>query len=196
MNIFKKMVMIIAGGVIMATGMSFLAPTKDGKYSIASGTKLGWSAAKVTSTHTGTVQVKSGSVAIKDGIVTGGTIVMNMETINCTDMGGEYGKKFENHLNGEDFFSVEKFKESKLVITKYKKLNANTVTLTGNLTIKGITKPVSFDATVEPSGKKDVKVKGTMVVDRTLYGITYKGMADNLIKDNFEIQFDFTASPQ
>ena len=35
-----------------------------------------------------------------------------------------------------------------------------------------------------------------MVVDRTLYGITYKGMADNLIKDNFEIQFDFTASAQ
>jgi polyisoprenoid-binding protein YceI len=82
------------------------------------------------------------------------------------------------------------------VITKYKKVNANTVTLTGNLTIKGVSKTVTFDATVEPSGKKDVKVKGTMVVDRTLYGITYKGMADNLIKDNFEIQFDFTASAQ
>ena len=82
------------------------------------------------------------------------------------------------------------------MITKYKKVNANTVTLTGNLTIKGVSKPVTFDATVEPSGKKDVQVKGTMVVDRTLYGITYKGMADNLIKDNFEIQFDFTASAQ
>jgi polyisoprenoid-binding protein YceI len=196
MNLFKKMSMIIAGGVIMATSMSFLAPSKDGKYALTAGTKLNWSAAKVTATHTGTVQVKSGNVFIKGGIVTAGTIVMNMETINCTDMGGEYGKKFEGHLNSDDFFSVEKFKESKLVITKYKKVNANTVTLTGNLTIKGVSKPVTFDATVEPSGKKDVQVKGTMVVDRTLYGITYKGMADNLIKDNFEIQFDFTASAQ
>ena len=82
--------MIIAGGVIMATSMSFLAPTKDGKYALTAGTKLNWSAAKVTATHTGTVQVKSGNVSIKGGIVTAGTIVMNMETINCTDMGGEY----------------------------------------------------------------------------------------------------------
>ena len=81
---------------------------------------------------------------------------MNMETINCTDMGGEYGKKFEGHLNSDDFFSVEKFKESKLVITKYKKVNANTVTLTGNLTIKGVSKTVTFAATVDPSGKKAV----------------------------------------
>lgn len=196
MNLFKKMSMIIAGGVIMATSMSFLAPSKDGKYALTAGTKLNWSAAKVTATHTGTVQVKTGNVFIKGGIVTAGTIVMNMETINCTDMGGEYGKKFEGHLNSDDFFAVEKFKESKLVITKYKKVNATTVTLTGNLTIKGVTKPVTFDAMVEPAGKKNVKVKGTMVVDRTLYGITYKGMADNLIKDNFEIQFDFTASAQ
>ena len=192
MNLFKKMAGIIAGGVILATSVGFMAPPKDGKYSVATGTKLNWAASKVTATHTGTLQVKSGNVSVKGGIITAGTITMNMETINNTDMGGEYGKKFEDHLNSDDFFSTAKFKESKLVITKYKKVNATTATLTGNLTIKGITKPITFDATTAPA-KDGVEVKGVMVVDRTLYDITYKGMADNLIKDNFEISFDFTA---
>ncbi len=69
MNLFKKMSMIIAGGVIMATSMSFLAPTKDGKYALTAGTKLNWSAAKVTATHTGTVQVSQVTFLSKEALL-------------------------------------------------------------------------------------------------------------------------------
>jgi len=73
-----------------------------------------------------------------------------MNSINATDLSGEYQGKLNGHLKNGDFFEVEKFPTASFKITSVKK-NSDKVynkLVTGNLTVKGKTSPVSFPAKV------------------------------------------------
>jgi polyisoprenoid-binding protein YceI len=103
------------------------------------------------------------------------------------------------HLKSDDFFSVEKHPVSKFEIKDVKHKSGNQYTLTGDLTIKDITHPVSFDAAVDVKDKQ-LTAKGKMEVDRTLYDIKFRsgrffsGLGDNLIYDTFTLDFDIVAN--
>jgi polyisoprenoid-binding protein YceI len=101
---------------------------------------------------------------------------------------------FLAHLKNDDFFSVDKFKTAKLTITGSSKIETNKFKIDGNLTIKDITHPVSFIATVEVF-TDFLHSLGEMVIDRTLYNIRYgsgkfiDNLGDKLIYDDFVLQF-------
>ena len=98
------------------------------------------------SSHDGTVNVKSGNLVLKNGSVVGGQFVLDMTTINATDLSGEYQGKLNGHLKNGDFFEVEKYPTATYKITSVKK-NASkdyNFVVNGNLTVKGKTKKNIF----------------------------------------------------
>lgn len=160
---------------------------------------LEWTGKKVTGEHTGTIMVKEGTIMVENNMIKGGTILFDMNTINCTDLEGEYKGKLEGHLQSEDFFNVSNHATSKLEIKSAKKAKGeDTYDVTADLTIKGITHPISFPAVIKMENGKLVAI-GTVDVDRTKYSIKYgsgqffEGLGDKMIYDDFTIKFKLGA---
>ncbi|TCC99529.1 YceI family protein [Pedobacter hiemivivus] len=177
--------------LVAVVGLSaFTNPTKPVAYTVdAAKSTITWLGKKVTGSHNGTITLKSGSLNVNGKNVTGGTFVIDMTSIKDAD-GSD---KLEGHLKADDFFGSAKFPTSTFVITKVTGSGAN-LTVTGNLTIKGITKPLSFPATVTPNADGTVSaLAGKITVDRTKYDIRYgsksffDSIGDKAIDDNFEI---------
>ena len=148
-----------------------------------------WTGKKITGAHTGTIQLKNGFLNLsEEGELTGGEFVMDMTSIVVTDLTGEYKTKLENHLNSDDFFGVENYATSKLVIKNVTPKNGNVYSVTGDLTVKGKTEPITFDMTVA-----DNSASAKVVIDRTKYGIRYgsgsffDNLGDKTIDDNFTL---------
>lgn len=152
--------------------------------------KVEWLGKKVTGEHKGTIQVKSGNLEMKEGKLTGGNVVIDMTTIKTTDLSGEWADKLNNHLNSPDFFNTADHKEATLKVTKVEAKGKGKYNVTGDLTIKKITKPVTFTVT-ESKGN----FKGKIKFDRTKYDVKYKsgsffeGLGDKMIYDDVELDF-------
>ncbi len=149
-----------------------------------------WKAYKVAGSHTGTIALKSGNLEFDGEKLVGGEFVVDMSSINTTDLTGDYKNKLDGHLHSDDFFSTAKNPTSKLVFTNVKASGKNAYTVTGDLTIKGITKPITFDVSVYGS-----KATATLKVDRTNFDVKYGsgivGTAkDKLIYDEFDLVVD------
>nr|WP_299388298.1 YceI family protein [Allomuricauda sp.] len=152
--------------------------------------KIVWKAYKVGGSHTGTIALQSGSLEFDSETLVGGEFVVDMTTITNTDMTGEYKGKLEGHLKSDDFFSTSANPTAKLVFTKVEQNEGNIYDVTGDLTIKGITKSIRFDLSIDGN-----KATARLKVDRTKFDITYKsgiiGTAkDKLIYDEFDLVVD------
>ncbi|MEN9346691.1 MAG: YceI family protein [Flavobacteriales bacterium] len=184
------------------TNQTINLPAPDaGDYKIdAASSKLNWLAKKVTGQHNGTVNVKSGSLKIVDGKLTGGEVVLDMKSITVLDQTGEAKGKLEGHLKSEDFFGVDKNAEAKYVISSVTQKGNVQYELNGKLTMKGVTKDQKATITLVPSTGGKMTVSGGMSIDRTEYGVKYgsgkffKDLGDKMIEDNFTVVFDLKAS--
>jgi len=158
-----------------------------------------WLAKKVTGQHTGTISVKEGNLVVENGKITGGKVVVDMNSIADVDLtDATWNAKLIGHLKSDDFFSVATFPTAELVVTKVEN-NGDNYTFSGNLTIKGVTNPASFTATSAKDGK-NITYKGTLVVDRSKFNVRYgsKSFFDNLgdkvIYDEFNLDFNLVVS--
>ena len=148
-----------------------------------------WKGEKVVGSHEGTIALKSSELIFKNNTLKGGSFVIDMTTIACTDLTGEYKGKLEGHLKSDDFFSVSSFPTSKLVITKASKSSKDSYKVSAKLTVKGITKNIDFVAQI-----KGNNLSTTILVDRTLFNVKYgsgsffENLGDNMIYDDFEIK--------
>lgn len=157
----------------------------------AAESSLIWTGTKVTGAHTGTVNVKSGSINVDNGAVTGGNFVLDMTSINSTDLDGEYKEKLDGHLKSDDFFAVAAHPEASFVITEVKAgATASDAVISGNLTIKGISKNITFDAKVDEATDTTVKTTSDFNIAREDWGVNYSGKEDDLISK--EINFKVT----
>jgi len=150
-----------------------------------------WKAYKVAGGHEGTVNLKEGHLEFDGAKLTGGEFVVDMPTLVSTDLDGEMKGKLEGHLKSDDFFGVDTHATSKLVITSVKPFNDKSSTVTGDLTIKGITKPITFVISLF-----DNKATATLKVDRTKYDIKFRSgnffenLGDKTIYDEFDLVVD------
>ncbi|TPE42605.1 YceI family protein [Pontibacter mangrovi] len=191
--------------VAAANATEVAAPAKARAYKVdVAKSNLKWHAKKVTGEHFGDIQLQSGELQVNSNKIVGGTFVIDMNSISNTDIKDEgYNAKLVNHLKSDDFFGVEKHPTATFKISSVKPL-ANAAagqpnaTVTGDLTIKGITNQVSFPATV--SVKNGVaSAKAEVTVDRSKYDVRYgsKSFFDNLgdkvIYDDFVVTLDVTA---
>lgn len=175
------------------------AAKKSGDFKLDTNASIAkWEGRKLAGSHQGELKFKGGFLKGAKGALTGGEVTIDMSTLKDYDQTGEMNAKLVNHLKSDDFFSIEKFPTSTFKITKVDTQNGQT-TITGDLTIKGITKPNSFPAVVSVDGKK-ITAKGDMTVDRTMYDIKFRSLkffsdiGDKVIKDDFTVSFDLTAT--
>jgi len=160
---------------------------------------VNWTGKKVTGQHNGTIAIKEGTLEVNNEKVTGGKIVMDMPSlanVDLTDAG--YNAKLVGHLKSDDFFGVETYPTSELVINKVES-NGSSHTFTGNLTIKGITNSVTFPATSSKNGNNSL-YKGTLTVDRSKYNVRYgsksffNDIGDKAIDDEFTLDFNLVVT--
>ncbi|MFN3021108.1 YceI family protein [Chryseobacterium sp. TY3] len=159
--------------------------------------KIEWKGFKVFKTdntsHFGSIKFENGEVTINDNKLESGKFVVALNTLTNSDIkDAEESAKLNGHLKSADFFDVEKFPTASYEITKVSEAPAggdyNTV-LEGNLTIKGITKPMSFNANVK-IGEGELQIATEPKdISRNEFGIKFQIPAANgLIKDEINIQ--------
>ncbi|MEM9001428.1 MAG: YceI family protein [Bacteroidota bacterium] len=187
----KKNILSVA--LTLVFGLSAVANPIDGEKKAVKteSSKITWKAYKVTGSHTGTIALESGALEFDGDKLTGGEFVVDMTTINTTDLDGDYKQKLDGHLHSDDFFSTASNPTSKLVFTNVSASGKNAYEVTGDLTIKGITKPVTFDVSVYGS-----KATATLKIDRTKYDVKYgsgsffENLGDKTIYDEFDLVVD------
>jgi len=169
---------------------------------VSSESKLEWMGKKVTGQHNGTVDLGKGDLYVDGGKLTGGSFEIDFSTIKVLDITDEsLNAKLTGHLKSDDFFSVSTFSIGKFEITSVTAIpnaTTNNYTIGGKLTIKGITKEISFPAKVNISGDA-VTAMADFNIDRTLWDIKYnsgkyfENLGDKLISDEFNIKFNIIA---
>lgn len=169
-------------------------PVREDVYTIdASKSTIAWSAKKVGGGHIGTLKIANGSLVYDGKSLQKGMFVMDMASITSDN------EKLTPHLKSPDFFSTEKNPSSKFEISKVSPAGKDRVNITGNLTIKGITSPLTFAATVKQEKGIVVAVASGVKVDRTKYDIKFRSktffgdIGDKAIDDEFELNINLTA---
>jgi len=158
--------------------------------------------------HPGIFRLSSGNVAVSNNQVTGGSFVINIKSMELEEKGGMFDNKLRPHLMSGDFFDADKFATAKFDITAvkpYEKNSADTsiidgsnFTISGNLTLKDVTKNVSFPPRIALDGIT-LKAKANFDIDRTQWQMNYgndKTLKDKFISEKVNIELDLQAKKQ
>lgn len=177
-----------------------VATTSEGvKYEVDStASKVEWKGYKLlkseSTSHIGTLKFSEGMVTLKDNKLESGKFVVDIKSLQNIDLregDGKMAQMLEDHLKSADFFDVEKHPTASFEVTKVSAATEgdyNTV-LDGNLTIKGITKPLSILANVTVEGEEVTIATENKDINRQDFGINFKSPAENgVIKDEITLQ--------
>ncbi len=137
--------------------------------------------------HEGDLKLTEGSITTNDGVITGGEFTVNMNSMVTTDDDALYQmaprEKLIGHLKAPDFFDTEKFPTGNF---KIKSVEGNVIT--GDLTLKGVTKEATINAVTTTETDGNISATGTLVFNRQDYGIAYKNtMNDMVLSDDIEL---------
>lgn len=136
--------------------------------------------------HTGKVNLKSGNLTIENGKLTGGTLTIDMTSISNTDLTKEKdNKKLVNHLKSKDFFAIESYPEARLTLTSVTSKGANKYSANGDITIRDITKPITFDVTQKGASEFIADV----TINRTDFEVMYGWKLENaMLSSDFNLK--------
>ncbi len=153
---------------------------------------VGFTGAKVTGSHNGTFGAFTGTIDFDPANIEGGRIEVNIETSSVsTD-----AERLTNHLKSPDFFDVARFPRATFTSTGIRRgangAGAATHTVSGNLTLHGQTRAISFPANIGVT-PGEITARAEFVINRRDFGLVYPGMPDNLIRDEVSIRFDVHA---
>lgn len=154
-----------------------------------------WVGRKVTGEHNGTIDIKEGQLTFSNGKLASGKFIIDTTAITILDVKDPgTNAQFAGHLASDDFFSSEKYPEAIFEIASV----TDNYHIDGNLTIKGITHPISFDASITDNGDT-IQATGKIIVDRTKYdmkfrsGNFFQNLGDTLIYNDFDLKVNITA---
>ncbi len=155
---------------------------------------LNWKGYKPTGSHTGTIKLLLGNVVMENNKIIGGNFVADMSTIKEA----EGNAKLEGHLKSEDFFEIAVFPTSKFEITK-SEIKAGKTHITGNMSIKGITKQITFPATLAVSKENVTLTSEIFQINRADFNVKFKSktffndLKDKFVNDDFDFQVTIIA---
>ncbi len=187
----KRNVMSLAMAIVFGASASATTTEPIKKEVKTEESSVMWKAYKVTGSHTGTVQLTEGDLSFDGDTLIGGNFAVDMTSLISTDLEGNSKAKLEGHLKSDDFFGIENHPTSTLVFTDVKSTGKNSYEVTGDLTIKGITKPITFDVSIYGS-----KATASVKVDRANYNVRYgsgsffDNLGDKTIYDEFDLVVD------
>lgn len=193
----KNMKNIVSTLFALALSVSVMAGgPKETSYKVDNDlSSLEWIGKKVSGAHNGSIKLKDGEILVENGMISTGTITIDMQTITVEDIkDAETNAKLKGHLMSPDFFGVEEHQTAVLKINSVSHKEGDTYIIHGDLTIKGITHPIEIPTTVKMEGKKLVAI-GEANIDRTKYSIKYgsgkffEGLGDRMIYDEFTVKF-------
>ncbi|MBX3189200.1 MAG: YceI family protein [Labilithrix sp.] len=152
--------------------------------------KVAWVGSKVTGKHDGGFSTFKGSVDVVDGDPEKSKVDVEIDAASITSD----AEKLTGHLKSADFFDVEKHPKATFASTSIKKGGDKGAshTVTGNLTIKGITKAVTFPATIQASADQS-SVDADFAINRRDFSLNYAGMPNDLIRDDVVIKLTIRA---
>jgi polyisoprenoid-binding protein YceI len=190
-----------------ATGDAKKASEASGaEYKVVDGSVVHWRGVKPTGEHMGTVNVSDGMVTVMDGMPSAGSVTIDLNSIVNSDLEGDMNGRLVGHLKSEDFFHTAEYPTAKFEIVSLKEYSGDgseselelTHELTGNLTMRGESKSISFPAAVSVmDGMVSVKT-AEFSIDRTLWGVNFKSkkvfaeLKDDFINDMINMKFDVT----
>lgn len=154
-----------------------------------------WQGYKPTGDHKGTIKITSGDFKVTDGKISGGSFVIDMNSIEES----EDNQRLIGHLKSADFFEVETYPTATFEITGLEDKDGQTI-LSGNLTLKDATNNVSFPVTV--SNEADVLSVSSEVftIDRSKWNVKYGSksffddLKDKFINDDIELKISVKAT--
>lgn len=141
--------------------------------------RVEWTGRNLLSKHHGCVALKSGYLDFDQGLLTGGGIILDLMRLDCSDLSGSpYHDVLVRHLHDHDFFDVVAFPEAGLSITSASPLaaggpGASNLRVTADLTIKGQTHSIEFDATSGLTPEGHAAAQAVFSIDRTKWGVLY-----------------------
>lgn len=105
------------------------------------------------------------------------------------------------HLRSNDFFDMDSYPEIRFVSRSVDHLDGESYRITGDLTIKGITKPVAFDvsyngSSVDPFGNGRIGLEGKATVNRKDWGVNWNAPLEAggvLVSENVTLEFEVSA---
>src|ERR1700754_322609 len=174
-----------------ATQRSSPKPAGAQNYSITpENSKVEFVGSKVTGSHNGSFQKFAGEIHYT-GDVTTSHVTITMDSDSLTTDTPDLTK----HLKTADFFDVAKYPQAKFESTAIKAGGDKGAshTVTGNLTLHGVTKSVTFPATIAATPDA-VTVDSSFTINRKDFGINYAGAADNLIRDDVVLTLKIKAT--
>lgn len=166
--------------------------------------KVEWKGFKIfqseNTSHLGILKFSQGELSVQNGILQGGTFVVDMNTLESFDLSDtEMKNKLENHLKSKDFFETEKFPTATFKINKVTPSETgdyNTI-LEGDLTIKNITKPLIINANILANENSISIFSEPTEIDRQDFGVQFQSPIENgIIKNEVEIQVIIKADIQ
>ncbi len=158
-----------------------------------------WTGRNLLNRHFGNIQLKSGEIEVTDGAPTGGRIVIDMNSMTCSDLEGEMHDGLIGHLKSADFFETETYPEAMFEIQSSTLSDGATpgsqnLIIRGDLTLKGVTSPVEMGAFagVTPEGK--LAAQASFLMDRTQWKVIYgsgkffRNLGMHLVNDLIDIE--------
>lgn len=169
-----------------------LSTTDAVTYTLLPESEIKFVGSKVTGRHDGGFKTFTGTFTVADGklVGTGQKIVIQMDSIWSDN------DNLTGHLKNEDFFDVEKHPTSTFELTGLEATgSAGAYKVSGNLTILGNTRNLTFPATASVDGEK-VSIQSKFDINRNDWGVTYAGKTDDLIRNEVVIELNLIAAPQ
>lgn len=166
--------------------LSCLSFVQSQKVDVSNST-VEWVGYNIKGQHNGVIQLKSGGLKFENEVLVGGSFVMDMTSIEVTDLTGTGKVRLESHLKSDDFFGVEQFPDAKMTITKVSVKDTGYL-VTGDFTIKDTTHPINFVFNVE-----DKMASAKLKIDRSKFNVRFRSgsffdnLGDKLIYDEFDI---------
>ena len=155
---------------------------------------LGWTGRKVSGQHNGTVNITSGKLLLHEGKLSGGNFEFDLNTITVNDLSGDSKGKLESHLKSPDFFDVANHPKATFEITSVTPDTDSTITIAGNLTIRGVSKNITFQATTSEVSNTSVVANANFNIAREDWGVSYAGQSDDLISKEINLDIHLVAS--
>ena len=167
----------------------------SGTYTVEPSSVVEWVGKKPTGQHTGTIGLQSGNFTVENGKVTG-DFTIDMNSITVTDITEADGKlDLEAHLKGtgkedgaDHFFNVKTYPTGTFKLTSFDGAN-----VTGDLTLKGKTKTISFPATLTITDNEVTLESKPFEINRVDFGVNYASksvfgdLKDKFINDEIEL---------
>jgi polyisoprenoid-binding protein YceI len=175
--------------------------TSGTAFKVTNSTVFWTGATELGKKHMGTINTSGGTIRVKEGKIVGGEIMLDLKSLAVTDLAGGEKADLETHLKDSDFFDVAKFPTGKFKINEIMPgtdKNFNTI-LSGDLTLKGVTKNVNIPANVKIEGGKLTASTPAFPINRVDFGIKYASSAvekvkDKIIKDTVLLRIELSAA--